>query len=141
MYNRHVQTITNAPTELAAPPNDKLPPLNIHPRRRFLRISWFFLRVILQVFFFDILLGRWSITRWYVRRTAMTRWVRIARGFRGVAAQMGGVLIKLGQFLSARADILPLQITNELAGLQDEVPPAPLPYVLATMLARWCCMQ
>ncbi|MEO7913362.1 MAG: AarF/ABC1/UbiB kinase family protein [Roseiflexaceae bacterium] len=130
-----MQTITNSQTELASSPqNDKLPPLNIHPRRRFLRISWFFLRVILHVFFFDILLGRWRITRWYVRRTAMTRWVRIARNFRGVAAQMGGVLIKLGQFLSARADILPQQITDELAGLQDEVPPAPLPYVLATIV-------
>jgi len=130
VYNRHVQTITNAPTE-TAPPQNQLPPLNIHPRRRFLRISWFFLRVIIHVFFFDILLGRLAVTRWYVRRTAMERWVRIARGFRGVAAQMGGVLIKLGQFLSARADILPARITDELAGLQDEVPPAPLPYVLA----------
>jgi predicted unusual protein kinase regulating ubiquinone biosynthesis (AarF/ABC1/UbiB family) len=36
---------------------------------------------------------------------------------------MGGVLIKLGQFLSTRVDILPPEITNELAGLQDEVPP------------------
>ncbi|HJZ50481.1 MAG TPA: AarF/UbiB family protein [Roseiflexaceae bacterium] len=130
-----MQTITNAPTELSpAPPKDKLPPLNIHSRRRFLRISWFFLSVIARVFLFDILLGRWSITRWYVRRTAMQRWVRIARGFRGLAAQMGGVLIKLGQFLSARADILPIQITDELAGLQDEVPPAPLPYILITIV-------
>ena len=32
------------------------------------------------------------------------------------------VLIKLGQFLSIRADILPPEITGELAGLQDEVP-------------------
>jgi predicted unusual protein kinase regulating ubiquinone biosynthesis (AarF/ABC1/UbiB family) len=133
VYNTHVQTITNAPIEPAPPPN-QLPPLNIHPRRRFLRISWFFLRVIVHVFFFDILLGRWALTRWYIRRTAMERWVRIARGFRGLAGQMGGVLIKLGQFLSARADILPARITDELAGLQDEVPPAPLPYVLATIV-------
>jgi predicted unusual protein kinase regulating ubiquinone biosynthesis (AarF/ABC1/UbiB family) len=99
-----------------------------------LRISWFFLQVIVHVFFFDVLLGHLRITRWYVRRTAMQRWVRVARGFRGVAAQMGGVLIKLGQFLSARADILPIQITDELSGLQDEVPPAPLPYVLETIV-------
>jgi len=130
-----VQTITNVPTELApSPPPDKLPPLNIHSRQRFLRISWFFLQVIVHVFFFDILLGRLGITRWYVRRTAMQRWVRIARGFRGVASQMGGVLIKLGQFLSSRADVLPVQITDELSGLQDEVPPSPLAYVLATIV-------
>lgn len=36
---------------------------------------------------------------------------------------MGGLLIKLGQFLSTRVDILPPSTTRELAGLQDEVPP------------------
>jgi len=35
---------------------------------------------------------------------------------------MGGVLIKVGQFLSARVDIMPGEITDELADLQDEVP-------------------
>ena len=38
---------------------------------------------------------------------------------------MGGVMIKVGQFLSARLDILPSQVTDELAGLQDEVRPNP----------------
>jgi predicted unusual protein kinase regulating ubiquinone biosynthesis (AarF/ABC1/UbiB family) len=32
-------------------------------------------------------------------------------------------MIKVGQFLSARLDILPRTITDELAGLQDEVQP------------------
>ncbi len=36
---------------------------------------------------------------------------------------MGGVMIKVGQFLSARLDVLPAFITDELAGLQDEVQP------------------
>jgi predicted unusual protein kinase regulating ubiquinone biosynthesis (AarF/ABC1/UbiB family) len=136
VYNTDVQTITNAPSKVAPPLPSQLPPLNIHPRRRFLRISWYFLRVILHIFFFDILLKRWWGTRWYARRTAMRRWVGISRRFRGLAGQMGGVLIKLGQFLSARADILPGQITDELSGLQDEVPPAPLVYMLATLVAE-----
>lgn len=118
-------------------PPPQPPPLQIHPRRRFLRISWFFLRVIAHVFFFDILLTRTALTRWYAQRSAMRRWVAVARGFRGLAGHMGGVLIKLGQFLSSRADILPIQITDELAGLQDEVPPAPLPYILATIRAEF----
>lgn len=133
MYNKHVQTITNTPQIAPAGPPEPLPPLKIHPRRRFLRISWFFLGVIVQVFLIDVLLSRSRLTRWYPRRTGMRRWINIARRFRGLAVQMGGVLIKLGQFLSSRADILPVQITNELAGLQDEVPPAPLPYILATL--------
>jgi predicted unusual protein kinase regulating ubiquinone biosynthesis (AarF/ABC1/UbiB family) len=35
---------------------------------------------------------------------------------------MGGVLIKVGQFLSVRVDVLPEEVTRELSGLQDEVP-------------------
>ena len=53
------------------------------------------------------------------------RWRRLARDFRGLAIEMGGVLIKLGQFLSTRVDVLPPEITEELLGLQDEVPPVP----------------
>lgn len=43
--------------------------------------------------------------------------------FRNTAVEMGGVLIKLGQFLSARADVMPEEYLQELAKLQDEVPP------------------
>jgi predicted unusual protein kinase regulating ubiquinone biosynthesis (AarF/ABC1/UbiB family) len=35
---------------------------------------------------------------------------------------MGGVMIKVGQFLSSRLDVLPPEVTDELSGLQDEVP-------------------
>lgn len=42
-----------------------------------------------------------------------------------LAVNMGGVMIKLGQFISVRADILPPEITEELASLQDEVPTVP----------------
>ena len=32
-------------------------------------------------------------------------------------------MIKVGQFLSSRFDVLPAEVTDELANLQDEVPP------------------
>ena len=32
-------------------------------------------------------------------------------------------MIKLGQFLSSRLDVLPVEITSQLEGLQDEVKP------------------
>ncbi len=38
---------------------------------------------------------------------------------------LGPVYIKLGQWLSSRADILPQPYMEELAKLQDDVPPAP----------------
>ena len=99
-------------------------------------MSWFFFRVIVHVFIFDILFNRYRLTRWYAQRTGVRRYQGIARDFRRLAVRMGGVLIKLGQFLSARADVLPAVITDELAGLQDEVPPAPLPYVLQTLITE-----
>ena len=59
------------------------------------------------------------------KQTRPERMARIARKFRTLAVQMGGVMIKVGQFLSSRLDILPREITNELANLQDEVAPEP----------------
>ena len=47
---------------------------------------------------------------------------RALRNFRVTAIEMGGLLIKLGQFLSARADLLPPEALAELTQLQDEVP-------------------
>ncbi len=55
------------------------------------------------------------------RRTRSGRMRRIARSFRELAVRMGGVLIKVGQFLSSRLDVLPREITAELSDLQDEV--------------------
>ena len=39
------------------------------------------------------------------------------------ALELKGILIKLGQFLSARVDLLPEEYIQELAQLQDQVPP------------------
>ncbi|HET9110351.1 MAG TPA: AarF/UbiB family protein [Ktedonobacterales bacterium] len=48
---------------------------------------------------------------------------QVLRDFRRTAVEMGGLLIKLGQFLGARADLLPPEALAELAALQDEVQP------------------
>jgi len=56
---------------------------------------------------------------------------RIAARFRALAIRQGGLMIKVGQFLSARLDVLPVEITDELSGLQDEVPPAPFEAIRA----------
>ena len=34
-------------------------------------------------------------------------------------------MIKAGQYMSSRLDVLPPEITAELEGLQDEAPPVP----------------
>lgn len=53
--------------------------------------------------------------------------------FRETSVALGGLMIKLGQFLSARADLLPQEALLELAQLQDEVPPEPFSVVSATI--------
>jgi predicted unusual protein kinase regulating ubiquinone biosynthesis (AarF/ABC1/UbiB family) len=91
-------------------------------RSRYRQIIFFFGRVILNIIFWDIILRRLGFRK-TVNRTRPKRLQRIAREYRHMAIRMGGVLIKVGQFLSARADMLPEEITSELSGLQDEVPP------------------
>ena len=89
--------------------------------RRYRKARRFVIRVFLHAIFWDVLLNVPGLRRF--RRAPLARYTAIARRYRALAAEMGGVLIKLGQFFSTRVDILPPEITQELAGLQDEVPP------------------
>ncbi len=91
-------------------------------RARYRRIVFFFAQLIATVIFWDILLPRLGLRGWS-RRTRPERLRHWAVRFRALAIHMGGVLIKVGQFFSARVDVLPEIVTAELAGLQDEVPP------------------
>ncbi len=61
--------------------------------------------------------------RGWARRTRSERLRKIAVRFRALALKMGGVLIKVGQWLSTRLDVLPVEIVSELTDLQDEVSP------------------
>jgi predicted unusual protein kinase regulating ubiquinone biosynthesis (AarF/ABC1/UbiB family) len=86
------------------------------------RIVLFFSSVAVRLITWEWVLPRLGC-RALVDRTRSARLHRIAARFRALAIEMGGVLIKVGQFLSSRVDVLPEEITSELAGLQDEVPP------------------
>lgn len=92
-------------------------------RIRYWRIVIFFARVTLGITFWDIFLPRIGLG-FLAKNTRPRRLRMIAVRFRALAIRLGGVMIKVGQFLSARLDVLPAEITDELAGLQDEVPPA-----------------
>ncbi len=91
-------------------------------RKRYRRIVFFFARLIAWLAICDIVLP-WLGFRSWAQRTRPERLRKAATQFRSLAIQMGGVMIKVGQFMSTRADVLPVEITRELAGLQDEVPP------------------
>ena len=107
---------------------------------RFRRILIFFGLNILQIIVVDLLLTRIPILGGQIRATRPRRLRHFARSFRKLAIEMGGVMIKLGQFLSSRVDVLPTEIPDELLDLQDEVPPVPTPLmfaILAQELGDW----
>ena len=54
---------------------------------------------------------------------------RRAIKIRKAALEMGGVLVKVGQFLSTRVDLLPPEYIEELSLLQDEVPGVAFPEI------------
>jgi predicted unusual protein kinase regulating ubiquinone biosynthesis (AarF/ABC1/UbiB family) len=91
-------------------------------RARYWRIMFFFAGAAADFIVWELFLPRIGL-RALARRTRTGRFRRIASDFRALAIRMGGLMIKVGQFLSSRLDVLPPEITDELAGLQDEVPP------------------
>ncbi len=91
-------------------------------RARYRKILFFFARATSNIFFWDIFLSRLGL-RSLARKTRSKRLHKLTVQFRALAIDMGGVMIKVGQFLSSRQDVLPPEIIKELAGLQDEVPP------------------
>jgi predicted unusual protein kinase regulating ubiquinone biosynthesis (AarF/ABC1/UbiB family) len=106
-------------------------------RARYLRIVRFFAGAFASVIWWDLILKRVPGLRGLARRSAPTRWRTIAARFRRLAVQLGGVLIKLGQFLSVRVDVLPVEITSELANLQDEVPAESLADIQAVVAGEF----
>jgi predicted unusual protein kinase regulating ubiquinone biosynthesis (AarF/ABC1/UbiB family) len=104
-------------------------------RKRYHRIIMFAAGVFCQTVWWDIILAFPMLGR--LRSAPLKRWQAIARRYRHIATDMGGVLIKLGQFLSTRVDLFPPEITRELASLQDEALPAPYDGIAAVVEASF----
>ncbi|MDZ8172584.1 ABC1 kinase family protein [Microbacterium xanthum] len=91
-------------------------------RARYRRILRFAARYMVQAWWFELFLPRIGLASLAARGRAR-RLQRLARNFHALAVSLGGLMIKVGQFMSSRLDVLPPVITKELEGLQDEVPP------------------
>jgi predicted unusual protein kinase regulating ubiquinone biosynthesis (AarF/ABC1/UbiB family) len=61
------------------------------------------------------------------------RLIDVLVAFRKTAVELGVLMIKLGQFLSSRADLLPQRALDVLGSLQDEVPAAPFSHVVSVI--------
>jgi predicted unusual protein kinase regulating ubiquinone biosynthesis (AarF/ABC1/UbiB family) len=71
-----------------------------------------------------------------VERSRLARLVKLTRDFRHLAIGLGGVWIKLGQYLSTRVDMLPQEVLAELNDLQDAVPPEDSARMLGLIVAE-----
>lgn len=91
-------------------------------KSRYRRIMRFATRALMQSWWFELFLPQIGLGK-YAAKGRIKRVTKLARKFHNLAADLGGLMIKLGQFLSSRLDILPVEITRELEGLQDEVKP------------------
>lgn len=134
--NGHAQKQVAAPgqTQIVHPDDAIETDVPLHtmalPRRRSLRLQLRYVRILIfaawlfaRVLFWQVLMRRYFAD--WVDRTNLRRWTKYAREFRGLAIALGGIHIKLGQFISTRVDALPEQIVRELESLQDEVPTVP----------------
>ncbi|HUL40433.1 MAG TPA: ubiquinone biosynthesis regulatory protein kinase UbiB [Burkholderiales bacterium] len=74
------------------------------------------LRVLLRIFLF-----------WRTLRKPRAERLRLA------LEALGPIFVKFGQVLSTRRDLLPADIADELAKLQDQVPPFPSAQAIATL--------
>jgi predicted unusual protein kinase regulating ubiquinone biosynthesis (AarF/ABC1/UbiB family) len=90
-------------------------------RARYRRILRFAARHLTSTWWYEIVLPKFGL-RSITNKTRVRRMQLIARSFQKLALDLSGLLIKLGQFMSTRLDVLPPEITKELEGLQDAVP-------------------
>jgi predicted unusual protein kinase regulating ubiquinone biosynthesis (AarF/ABC1/UbiB family) len=95
--------------------------------RRILRFAGWNLTV---TWWYELVLPRIGLAR-VAERSRSKRMRRFAQRFHVLAVDLGGLMIKVGQFMSSRLDVLPPEITAELEGLQDEVPPVPFAAIRA----------
>ena len=115
----------SSPQQNTPPPVTDEPPANSWAlRTRAIKALWFGAKMIAGFIGWELILAK-IIGQERVAVGRMDRFIQLARSFRALAVDLGGVWIKLGQFLSSRVDLIPPQIIVELQGLQDDVPAEP----------------
>lgn len=143
--NNALCTMHHAPPPLTARDNgDSIPPVTTRQpaptaaivvptelslRRRFRTATLFLARTLVELWWWELFVPYRLGLGMVSRRDAQRRRQAWAREFRAFALRMGGVWIKLGQFFSSRADLLPPDITAILSDLQDEVQAVPWPLI------------
>jgi predicted unusual protein kinase regulating ubiquinone biosynthesis (AarF/ABC1/UbiB family) len=102
--------------------------------KRFRRILFLFLNFVMQFWWLSKIKRFLSPQKREQRYKELYK--RQAQEFTITAMELGALLIKLGQFFSARVDILPKEYTDELSKLQDSVKPVGTELIIARINAE-----
>lgn len=106
-------------------------------KARRLRIIGYFVRLTIHFIWWDYILKRSWLSGF--RTPWVPRWQRLTERYKELALAEQGLWIKLGQYLSTRVDVLPLEITTELASLRDEVPAESIAVITAQIEDDFGC--
>ena len=82
---------------------------------------WKTLLILFFFLWFDSI--KWTYLKGYDAKRREIRQILRAKWLTKELVSLGSAFIKLGQLLSARADVIPSSWVNELTSLQDRVPP------------------
>jgi len=104
-------------------------------KARYRRILRFASLTLAELWWFELALPQVGLAK-LGARGRVRRLTRMARNFHDLAADLGGLMVKVGQFLSSRFDVLPESVTRELSGLQDEVAPQPFELIAKSIEAE-----
>jgi len=103
-----------------------------------------FRRIVLM--FFGFFLQYWWLgkIKRFIKKEKMDQkyretYIEQANKFTRTAMELGGLIIKLGQFVSTRVDILPKEFTDILSRLQDSVAPVPTGDIVSTLEKELSC--
>ncbi|MDP2852004.1 MAG: AarF/UbiB family protein, partial [Gallionella sp.] len=104
---------------------------------RLIKIIYVVLRFGLDEFFLAHMRVRWLRAPLnlllFLRNTSEPRAVRL----RLALENLGPIFVKFGQLLSTRRDLMPTDLADELAKLQDQVPPFPSSEAVAVLEATY----
>ncbi len=106
--------------------------VRIRLRGRALRIVWVAVRIFLCYRRYGLVAPFLSSPRRMDYKNSVHQ--KSAILLKDAAISLKGLLIKVGQFISARVDLLPEPYTATLSQLQDQVPPAPFSQIRARLI-------
>lgn len=97
-------------------------------------IVWMSMKFLIRIYWFEKRHRIWD-------QDTKRKWEEMlsdqAEEYRRKAVHLGGLLIKFGQFLSSRGDLLPSSFIKELEGLVDRVEPVPFYRSKETIEEDW----